>query len=506
MSVIVVGLSHRTASLSLLERCALSGDALPSMAARLREADHVEEAVVLATCNRLEVYAEVTKFHGGVTDVGRALGCATGVELTELRGSLYIHYEEAAVAHLFGVACGLDSMAVGEPQILGQLRTALRLARETGACGRVLGALVQQALHTGKRARSETALDHAGPSLVGAGMDAAARILGPWEDVRALVIGAGAMSALAVASLRRAGVGTVTVANRTPRNASALAGAAGVRVVSLAQLPQLLGEADLVVSATGATGYVVGARLVHERPDGAPQVFLDLALPRDIAPEVAAVPGVSLIDLDEIGRTLSASGTAQDLSAVRSIVAEEVAAHLAAQRAEAVAPTVVALRGRANAVVESELARLESRLGPVDDRVREEITRTVHRVVEKLLHTPTVRVKELASGPDGGAYAEALRELFDLDAPCTDASVVEPGRVDLSPVVGADPKPVAWPLAAPPPVPAPDVLLAPASGAPLAPAPDALRAAASGALLAPASDALRATDLPAPLASAGGVA
>ena len=418
MSVLVVGLSYRTAPIAVLERAALDPPTCRELERSVCLGEHVAEAIVLSTCNRLEVYADVSKFHGGVAAVSGALAGATGVELAELTDHLYVHYEGAAVAHLFSVSCGLDSMAVGEQQILGQVRAALRAATEGGSAGRVLTALLQQSLRVGKRAHSETDLDRAGHSLVEAGLEAASAVLGPLEDAAALVVGAGAMSGLAVATLARAGIGRLTVVNRTSERAHRLAASAGGRAAELAELPTELAAADVVISCTGAVGHVIGvpaARRAQDARQGQAQVYVDLALPRDVDPGVGELPGVTVVDLERLGHHLAVDGVSTRLDQVRALVAEEVSGYLSAQRAEVVAPTVVALRALAGSVVEAELARLSGRLGDVDERIRAEVRQTVHRVVEKLLHTPTVRVKELAGSPGGSSYAEALRELFGLD-------------------------------------------------------------------------------------------
>jgi glutamyl-tRNA reductase len=417
VSELVVGLSYRTAPLDLLERAALAPDAARALESELCRSDSVAEAVVLATCNRLEVYAEVSKFHGGVADVGSALAAATGLPLPELTDHLYVHYEGAAVSHLFTVAAGLDSMAVGEQQILGQVRTALRAAQESGAAARVLGPLLQVALRVGKRAHSETGLDAAGGSIVEAGIARGEAVVGPLAAASVLVVGAGAMSGLVVATLARHGVGALVVVNRTPEGGQRLAAAGGGTAVPISGLPAALAAADLVVSCTGAVGHLVPAGLVADAMasrGGRPQVYVDLALPRDVEPAAAGIGGVTLIDLEVLGRELAAHPVASQVAQVRELVAEEVSTYLAEQRALAVAPTVVALRAHARGVVEAELARLQQRVA-VDETVRAELEQTVHRVVEKLLHTPTVRVKELAGEPGGSSYAEALRELFGLD-------------------------------------------------------------------------------------------
>ncbi|MFP5346919.1 MAG: glutamyl-tRNA reductase [Actinomycetes bacterium] len=423
MTVLVVGLSHHTAPLDLLERAALDPVAVRDLASRIRDSEHVAEAVVLATCNRLEVYADVRAFHGGVADVGAALAKSTSVELDELTDHLYVRYADHAVSHLFSVASGLDSMAVGESQVLGQVRQALRSAQDDGTAGRVLGHLLQRSLRVGKRAHSETGLDRAGHSLVEAGLAHAQEVVGDLVTARALVLGAGAMSALATTTLHRAGVGAITVANRTAERAERLAESVGGEWVALddhAALVSAVSQADVVLSCTGAVGYVLDRDLVEAAQrlrEGRTQLVVDLALPRDVAPEVAQLTAVRVVGLAELGEELSHVEVGADLAQVRAIVVEEVEAYLADQRAEEVAPTVVALRGRAREVVDAELGRLRQRLGgDLDSRLESEVVQTVNRVVDKLLHAPTVRVKSLAAqAPDGTSYAAALRELFDLD-------------------------------------------------------------------------------------------
>lgn len=418
MSVLAVGLSHRSTPVPLLERVAVAADELAKVLHELREAPHVGESLVLSTCNRVEAYADVDKFHGGVSAVSELLAQVSGVPLETLTPHLYVHYEDRAVQHLFSVACGLDSMVVGEGQILGQLRTAYRVATEEGATGRVLGPLVQRALRVGKRARSETGIDRAGASLVGAGLELAATAIGPLAGRSALVVGAGSMSALAATSLRRAGVGKITVANRSAAGAERLAATLDGCAVGLDRLSEALAAADVVVSATGAAGTVVDedsvAAGVRAR-SGRPLFVLDLALPRDVDPAVRTLPGVTVVDLEVLSAALEGGAAAREVEAVRRIVAEEVGDFLAGQRSARVAPTVVALRSKAADVVEAELTRLAGRLPDLDERSRREVAAAVRRVVEKLLHGPSVRVKELAVEPGGDSYAHALRELFDLD-------------------------------------------------------------------------------------------
>jgi glutamyl-tRNA reductase len=428
MSILVVGLSHRSAPVAVLERAAVAGDDLAKLLHAVHESPNVVEAAIVSTCNRVEIYAVVDKFHGGVSAISELLALHSGVPMDDLSRHLYVHYEERAVQHVFAVACGLESMVVGEGQILGQIRQAFRLAQDEGTLGRDLHDVLQQSLRVGKRAHHETGIDKAGASLVSVGLDVAARHLGPLEDVRALVVGAGSMSSLAAATLSRAGAREVVVANRTHEKAVRLAESLDVpsRAVELSVLDAAIAEADLVVSCTGAAGLVITAERLTARgvgSDGRRRFLLDLALPHDVERAAGALPGVELAGLDDL-RTAEEAARAigpEAVEAVRRIVCEEVEAFLSAARAAAVAPTVVALRSKAAEVVESELTRLTGRVPAMDDRARREIEQTVRRVVDKLLHAPTVRVKELAAAPGGDSYADALRELFDLDPKAPEA-------------------------------------------------------------------------------------
>jgi len=446
MSVLVVGLSHSSAPVTTLERAVVSGDAVTKLLRDVHLAENVAGSLVLSTCNRVEVYAEVDRFHGGVAAICELLARHSGLSLGELTGSAYVHYEDRAVQHLLAVACGLESMVVGEGQILGQVREAVKLARQQGTLSRELSDLSRLALRAGRRARAETGIDAAGQNLVTRGIELAA---GPHGraggepgglgGVRVLVIGAGSMSSLAVATAVRQGAGQVVVANRTPARATRLAARYGASAAGLSELPGLIAAADIVVACTGAAGHVVTAALVeqaqaeraHLGRAQAPLVLLDLALPRDVETAAGELAGVRLIDLEGIGAAGTSGGqptavrpgragssweaSEGDVVSVRRIVAQELAAYLRADRAISVAPTVVALRAKAATVVESELARLDRRLGDLDARTRREIAQTMGRIADKLLHGPMVRVKELAGAPGADSYETALRVLFELD-------------------------------------------------------------------------------------------
>jgi glutamyl-tRNA reductase len=420
MSLLAIGLSHRSTPVDLLEKVVIDPESITKLLADLVGSDHVDEALVLATCNRLEVHAEVRKFHGGVQEVSEQLAAHTGVDLDTLTEHLYVHYEDRAVQHLFAVAAGLDSMVVGEQQILGQLRAALNAARGEHAVGRSLGSVVDSALRVGKRAHSETDIDRAGRSLVSVGVGLAERAVGSLGGRTAVVVGAGSMSTLAATELRARGIGSLTIVNRTVERASRLAAQVDAQVVSMADLNAAIAGADVVVSCTGAVGTVVSPAALSDRADR-PVYVLDLALPRDVDPAAAGLPGVTVADLDALGAVLEGAAVEAEVEAVRRIVTDEVGAYLAKQRADRVAPTVVALRERAQQVVDAELRRLLGRLPDADQQVVREVRTTVERVVDKLLHAPTVRVKELAEAPGGDSYADALRELFALDPAATEA-------------------------------------------------------------------------------------
>jgi glutamyl-tRNA reductase len=428
VSVLLFGVSHRSAPVSVLEQLSTDESDQAKIVDQVLQSSLVTEAMVLSTCNRVEVYAVVEAFHGGLSVIGQVLSEHSGMSLNDLTKYAYVRYAEAAVEHLFAVASGLDSAVIGEQQVLGQVRRAYAAAEANHTVGRTLHELSQRALSVGKRVHSETGIDAAGASVVSVALGMAETKLGGLAGRSAVVVGAGSMGSLSAKHLARAGVERIHVVNRTLPRAKRLAHnirELGVTADAfpLDHLPPVLTDADVVVCCTGAVRPVVSLADVHHALARREHqlVMCDLGMPRDIDPAVAGLPGVFVVDMDRIQREPSARAAASDAEAARKIVAAEVANYLAGQRMAEVTPTVTALRQRAADVVEAELLRLDNRLPELDTAHRDEVAKTVRRVVDKLLHAPTVRVKQLASAPGGDSYAEALRELFELDQQAVDA-------------------------------------------------------------------------------------
>lgn len=448
VSVLVVGMSHRSAPVALLERLSMDEQVRSGTTSDLLGRNSLSEAMIISTCNRLEVYTVTNSFHTGVKDVVEVLHDISGVDIETLRGYLYVRYADAAAEHMMVVASGLDSMVVGEQQIIGQVRTAYQEASGQGTVGPALHQLAQSALHTGKRVHSETNIDDAGASMVSFALDEALENLHiPSGDNAlagrsALVLGAGAMASLAATHLGRLGVEKLIISNRTRSRAERLAEharEAGVaaEVVDFENRSSVLDRVDIAVSATGAGSFTISAENLPEnrRPD---LTLIDLSMPRDINDDTATVPGVHLVNIERLHQTreqrMRDSGGEDGKTDALSIVHEELESYTSAQRVRDVAPAVSALRKHAAEVVDAELDRLQGRTRSMDESDFEEVTRTVRRVVDKLLHQPTVRVKELAAQSGVVSYESALQELFGLKQ-------AEPSRsaaVDLNELPEAD--------------------------------------------------------------------
>lgn len=440
MSLLVLGVSHRTAPMSVLDAFAFDAPAVEQLRSRVCAGEYVMGVVVLATCNRVEIIADVSGFHGGLADLGSALVDMTSFDWKELAGHLFVRYETEAYEHLFELTAGLDSMAIGEAQILGQVRTALNEARTAGTLTGDLERAVSRALEIGKRAHTETALDTVSNSLLDTALFAAREHLGEISGARALVVGAGAMSGLAVATLVRSGVSSLTVINRTSERALRLIEHAEELAQQLGTDPttsftelsedSLVDEirhSNLIVSVTGARGTVINTDTVVKAMSSTPEphkrAFIDLAMPFDIEHSVADIPHVSLMGLEQLSMEFAQSNLAADsravdaLAQVRALIRQAMNQVAADKAASKINPTVVALRKRASQIIDAEYTRLVNKLGDdVSQDVQAEIRKSLNRTVDKILHNPTVRVKELALTETSTDYAAALSTLFDLTA------------------------------------------------------------------------------------------
>jgi glutamyl-tRNA reductase len=420
MSILVVSVSHKSTSVSHLAELALESHASTKLAEQLVDSEHIDEALVLSTCNRTELYASVSRFHGALDDATQALADVAGLRAGEVRSLCAVFFDEGAVAHMFSVASGLDSLVVGESQVLGQVKSALALGQTHQTVGPVLNSLFQQAIRVGKRVHTETGIGVAGRSLVSAAYALLSEEIGELAGRRVLVVGAGAMAGLAARTAAADGA-FVTCANRTLARAERLAQAVSGTAVALPDLSDALAATDVLVTCTGARTLTIGVDDLAGTPV---RGVVDLALPADVAPEVAE-HAICLVNLDRLVSDQLDGASAQEIDDARALVRDEVANFLALRRAAQVAPTVVALRSMASDVVAGELRRLEARLPHLDDHERQQIQHSMRRIVEKLLHAPTVRVQELSSEPDAVDYAAALRVLFALD-PQTVAAVMSP--------------------------------------------------------------------------------
>ncbi len=419
MNLLVVGVSHHTAPVELLERLTVTAEQTPGLLRRLVSSPYVGESVVVSTCNRVEVYAAVTGFHGGLSAIGSALAehAGVGTGAAALTPHLYVHFDSDAVRHALRVAAGLDSMVIGEAQILGQVREAYQTAAEHDTTGRLLHELMRQALRVGKRVHTETDIDAAGRSVVTAALDL---VPGGVSGRPALVVGAGSMGALALATLARAGAKPLLVTNRGAERAQRLARAYDATAIAITDLDRHLSRVDIAVFATASVGPVLtveAADMAVQTRRGLPLSIVDLAVPRDVVPEVASLPGVTLIDLATLAAAAGGAAPVAGREASEAIVEAEAEAFQTWRRGAEVAPAVAALRARAEEVVAAELRRLWQRQPDLSEEQREEFAHTLHRVVQRLLHRPTVRMRELASSPGAGQYLDALRELLDLSDP-----------------------------------------------------------------------------------------
>jgi glutamyl-tRNA reductase len=419
VSVVVIGLNHRTAPLELLERMNVGDAHLPKALHDLGSREHVSEVMVLSTCNRTEVYAVAERFHGAYSDIRGFLADHSFLAPDEFSDHLYVHYDSAAAAHLMAVTAGLDSAVLGESEIQGQVKVAWERARAAGAAGPVLNLLVRHALEAGKRARTETGIARNIASVSQAGVAMAAARLGGLGGKTVLVLGAGEMGEGMAVALAGAGVSGVLVANRTSARADAIASRVGGRAVPFAEVPTHVADVDLLLTSTGSQAPIIEAADLGPVMAGRasrPLLVVDIAVPRDVDPAVAGVDGVTLLDMDDL-RRFAAAGVDErrrEVMAVEAILDDELERYLGATSAREVAPMIVALRQQAELLRKSEIDRFRSRFDGLDSGQVELVDALTRGLVSKLLHQPTVVLKDAAGSPRGDRLVAALRELFEI--------------------------------------------------------------------------------------------
>ena len=421
MSLVVVGLNHKTAPVDLLERLAITEEMLPKALHQLATYEHVLEGAVLSTCNRIEVYAVVSKFHGGAQDVRNFFAEFCHIAPEEFVDRLYTYHDEGAVRHLFRVAAGIDSMVIGESEILGQVRRAFQHAAAEGMVQRKLNYALRQALRVGKRARSETAIGRNPVSISSAAVELARQAFSDktLEGKRVIVVGAGKMGRLAMQALHQAGARDVTVVNRSEERAREAEATFDVKIRPFDELRAAVREADIVLTSTTATEVVIDEALVRSATSGRTEslFFVDIAVPRDVDPEVGELPGVVVKDIDDL-RGVVESGVGSrltEVSSVEAIIEQEIDHFLEWEKASEIGPTVATLVRRADSLRASEIAHMRKRLGTLTPEQEEALDQLTRKIVAKLLHPPLNKAKELSSSKQGHTYLAALRELFELD-------------------------------------------------------------------------------------------
>ena len=424
MHIVAVGLNHRVAPVEVRERLAFTSASLEDALARFRPPDgtfpYAPEGAILSTCNRLEVYTLASSSIDGQNAVCSFLEDCHGQNRDAFQQYLYAYADEEAIAHLFSVATGLDSMVLGEPQILGQVADAMELALASAASGKVLTTLFRQAVEAGKRARTETTISQGVTSVSHVAVELALKIFSDLSACKVLLVGAGEMAELAARTLGAFGVGDLTILNRTQERAEQLAAQFGARALGWDRLDQALWRADIIIASTGAPHAIFrpdNVRQALPMRRNRPLFFIDIAVPRNVDPQVDRLDNVYVYDIDDLETVVEASivERRREIPKVESIVAEQQRKFVAWFRSLDVVPTIVALRKQAESVRQTEVERALRRLEILSDQEKEIIEGMTRRIVNKLLHEPVVHLKRHANGNGGYERAEVVRDLFGLN-------------------------------------------------------------------------------------------
>ena len=419
MSIVVLGVNYHTSPVTLLEKVMIPVPAMSEALRALSSHSDIREVVVLSTCNRTEVYAVAERFHGAHTDILQFLCETSGLSADDITPHLYSQYDDDAVVHLFEVAAGIDSAVLGETEIVGQVRDAWDFAMKQGTSRSTLNLLFRYALESGKRARTETGISRSTASVAHAAVEMSEEILGTLKGKRVLVVGAGEMGEGVAGALSRAGTDSITVLNRTISRAEELAKKIGARVSDFGNLETEITTADVVLACTGAGGVIIDHELMVRVRQGVstPILVVDIALPRDVAASVAELPGVTLRDLDHLSdwAQRGIDKRASEVGQVRKIIGEEVDRFLLDQTQRQAAPLVAQLREVVESIRMAELERFDSALSSMTPEQRELVESISHGIINKMLHVPSVRLREAAGTPQGERLSAAVRDLFSLD-------------------------------------------------------------------------------------------
>ena len=422
MLIAVVGLNHRTAPVEVREKLSFSGRFLKEALLRLKEYPVIEGCAILSTCNRTEIYAATMEMDEGLYAIWDFLSCWSEVDISQIKNYTYCHTLYDTIRHLFRVAAGLDSMLLGETQILGQVRSAYQEAVEYQSTNRVLNVLFQQAIIVGKRVRTETGIDRNPVSVSYAAVELARVHLAGLENRSVLIIGAGKMSELTARHLVANGVSGVIVSNRSFDRAAVLAAQFNGRAVKFDDLYLYMEEADIVISCTAANHCVVRVqdmRLVMNKRQGRKIFMIDIAVPRDIETEVGQIEGVSLFDIDDLSSMVDQNLAVRKKAAVRAegIIEEELDGFLKWLGTQFIVPTISALKKWGDEIKQKELKRALNRLGDLSEHDRKVVCSLANSIVNQILHLPVSQLKSYALTTEGHLYTEILQNLFNLDVP-----------------------------------------------------------------------------------------
>ena len=420
MDVIVMGLNHRTTPVQIRERFAISEAALPTVAQRAIAPKACGESFVVSTCNRVEIYGACNDLNKTKAHLLSVLAEIGSVSAEVLREHIYAEQGVDAVRHLFRVASSLDSLVIGEPQILGQVKSAYGVCRDEGTTGPLLHRVVERAFAVAKRVRTETGIGRHSVSVSSMAVDLARQIFGDLTECTALLLGAGKMGELAARSLHASGVGTLLVANRSIERAQQVASALGGHPRFLDQIDTLLGRADIVITSTAAPTYLVDVRMmrrVRKARKYRPIFFVDIAVPRNVDPAINALDSVFLYDIDDLSRAANDNleTRLREADEAEAIVTEEAKRLIRQVRGQAAAPTIIALRRKAERLKQVELSRALNRLGELDPKQRKAVETLADGIVNKLLHDVQVGLKRSSAEPGGEHIVEVAQDLFGLD-------------------------------------------------------------------------------------------